>query len=77
MLPLIRSLWLQYGAYLNLIIRQDGAGQVDEHEHHREIIHALRNGDRAAARAALTADIERSFHLISLEPDASLSEAET
>lgn len=69
MLPLIRSLWLQYGAYLNLIIRQDGAGQVDEHEHHREIIQALRDGDRAGARAALTADIERSFHLISLDPE--------
>ena len=70
MLPLIRSLWLQYGAYLNLIVRQDGAIKVDEHQHHREIITALRNRDRAAARSALTADIERSFHLISLDPGA-------
>ncbi|MEP2030740.1 MAG: GntR family transcriptional regulator [Paracoccaceae bacterium] len=70
MLPLIRSLWLQYGAYLNLIIRQKGASEVDEHEHHLQIIDALRERDRTAARAALTADIERSFHLISVEPNA-------
>ncbi len=68
MLPLIESLWLQYGPYLNLIIRQPQAACMDEHTHHAEIIAALRCGDRAAARTALTIDIERSFNLIAVAP---------
>lgn len=64
LLPLVEALWLQYGAYLNRIIAQEQARKIDEHLHHREIIAALRAGDRAAGRAALIADIERSFGVI-------------
>ncbi|PWE29796.1 GntR family transcriptional regulator [Pararhodobacter marinus] len=64
LLPMIEALWLQYGAYLNLIINRPAAGLIDEHAHHHEIIAALRKGDRGAAHAALEADITRSFHVL-------------
>lgn len=61
LVPVIEALWLQYGAYLNLIINRPSAGLIEEHSHHHEIVAALRRGDRAAAHAALHADITRSF----------------
>jgi DNA-binding GntR family transcriptional regulator len=64
LLRLIESLWLQYGAYLNLIINRPQAGRIAEHAHHHEILAALRAGDRAAARRALEADITRSFRFL-------------
>jgi DNA-binding GntR family transcriptional regulator len=64
LLPMVEALWVQYGAYLNLIIRQEAALRVIEHEHHLAIIDALECGDRGAAKAALTQDIERSFALL-------------
>ncbi|MEM0934406.1 MAG: GntR family transcriptional regulator [Pseudomonadota bacterium] len=63
-LPLVQALWLQYGAYLNLVVQTEAAAAVAEHEHHAEIVAALSVGDLPAARAALTADIERSFDLL-------------
>lgn len=67
LLPLVEGLWLQYGAYLNLIIRQEAAPNVDEHVHHRDLIAALKAGDRPAARQALAEDIERSFNILGSE----------
>ncbi len=64
LLPLIEALWLQYGAILNLIIRRPMAAQIAEHSHHHEILAALRAGDRAAAHAALRADVTRSFRFL-------------
>lgn len=64
LLPLVKGLWLQYGAYLNLIIRQDAAPNVEEHAHHRELIAGLKAGDAASARQALVDDIERSFNFL-------------
>ncbi len=64
LLPLIQALWLQYGAYLNLIINRPQAGQIAEHAHHHEIVAALRARDRSAAQAALQADITRSFRFL-------------
>lgn len=64
LLPLIEALWLQYGAYLNLIINRPQAGLIAEHAHHHEIVAALRAGDRPAAHAALQADITRSFRFL-------------
>jgi len=73
LLPLVEALWLQYGAYLNLVIHDAAAAQIDEHKHHREIVQALRRGNREAAHAALVADIERSFNVII--PDGSRRES--
>jgi len=67
MLPLIEALWLQYGAYLNLIIRHENALRVDQHEFHKDIIRALRRNDRDAAKAALKTDIESSFNYLASE----------
>lgn len=67
LLPLIEALWLQYGAVLNLVVRRPEASRIAEHSHHREIVAALRAGDRAAAHAALEADVTRSFRILSEE----------
>ena len=64
LLPIVEALWLQYGAYLNLIIHHQAARDIAEHRHHYEIIAALQARDKPAARAALTADIERSFQVL-------------
>lgn len=64
LLPMVEALWVQYGSYLNLIIRQEAAQLVVEDEHHLAIIDALERGDRGAAKTALTLDIERSFALL-------------
>jgi DNA-binding GntR family transcriptional regulator len=64
LLPMVEALWLQYGAYLNLIIRLPGPRRIPEHAHHRELVAALRAGDRAGAHAALEADITRSFNFL-------------
>ncbi len=64
LLPVIEALWLQYGAYLNLIINRPQAGLIAEHAHHHDIISALRARDRLAAHAALQADITRSFRFL-------------
>ncbi len=64
LLPMVEALWLQYGACLNLLLSRPGAEVVADHIHHREIVAALRAGDRAAAHAALEADITRSFTLL-------------
>ncbi|WP_108483012.1 GntR family transcriptional regulator [Oceaniglobus ichthyenteri] len=64
LLPVIEALWLQYGAYLNLIINRPAAGQIEEHAHHQQILTALRHGDRPGAHTALQADIQRSFGLL-------------
>lgn len=63
-LPLVEALWLQYGAFLNLVVREKAAGEIPEHIHHEEIIAALRRKDRKAAQKALALDIERSFKLL-------------
>lgn len=67
MLPLIEALWLQYGAYLHLIIRHEKALRVDEHAFHRDIIRALRRNDRDAAQTALKTDIECSFNYLATD----------
>ena len=64
LVPVIEALWLQYGAYLNLIINRPSAGTIAEHSHHHEIIAALRARDRVAAHTALEADITRSFRFL-------------
>ncbi|MDO9524751.1 MAG: GntR family transcriptional regulator [Gemmobacter sp.] len=64
LMPMIEALWLQYGAYLNLIINRPAASLIEEHVHHHEIVAALRTGDTARAQAALEADVTRSFHIL-------------
>ena len=73
LLPIVEALWVQYGSYLNLIIQEQAARDIEEDRHHLEITKALEAGDRAMARAALCDDIERSFNILGdgvLSPDA-------
>ena len=64
LLPIVEALWLQYGAYLNLIINRPAASEIEEHVHHFELMDALRKEDRDAAHEALRADISRSFSFL-------------
>lgn len=64
LLPVIEALWLQYGAYLNMVIREDTIIGMDLHADHRSIVEALRSGDSARAAAALQRDIQRSFEVL-------------
>ncbi len=64
LLPIIESLWLQFGPYL-----RDASERFDGREgrgtcFHVEIVDALARGDAAAARIALEADIGRAFDLV-------------
>lgn len=72
LLPLIESLWLQYGAYLNLIIHHEEAAKIDEHKFHNRIFEALRSEDRQAAQLALSQDIEGSFRVIARDDTRAL-----
>jgi DNA-binding GntR family transcriptional regulator len=64
LLPIVEALWLQYGAYLNLIVKTPEASTIPEHVHHFELLDALAANDREAAHAALRADINRSFKFL-------------
>ena len=64
LLPIIESLWLQFGPYL-----RDASERFDGRDgrgtnFHVELVEALGQGDGAAARAALEADIGRAFELV-------------
>jgi DNA-binding GntR family transcriptional regulator len=65
LIPVIESLWLQSGPYVQAAAflhdaKRDPAGT----HHHWELIAALECGDATVATAALTRDITRSFTLI-------------
>ena len=64
LLPIVEALWVQYGAYLSLIVDHPAASAMAEHKYHYEIIEALERDDRKAARAALQEDIDRSFRAL-------------
>jgi DNA-binding GntR family transcriptional regulator len=65
LLPIIESLWLQFGPYLREASELfDGA---DATNFHLEMLDALSRGDAVAARAALEADIGRAFDLVMSE----------
>nr|WP_245243323.1 GntR family transcriptional regulator [Pararhodobacter sp. SW119] len=68
LLPMVQALWLQYGTYLNLIMKHPQVGRIADHIFHYAIIEALRRGDRDGARAALAHDIERSFRVLAPDP---------
>jgi DNA-binding GntR family transcriptional regulator len=68
LLPIIESLWLQFGPYLRLASeRFDGrAGRGTNY--HVELVEALARGDALGARAALERDIGRAFELVMTDP---------
>src|SRR3954468_4628411 len=68
LLPIIESLWLQFGPYLRVAAdRFDGREGAGTH-FHTEMVAALAKGDGKAARNALESDIGRSFDLVMTDP---------
>lgn len=64
LLPIIESLWLQFGPYLRIASERfdgrDGRGT----NFHVAIVDALARADASGARAALESDIGRAFDLV-------------
>lgn len=76
LIPVIESLWLQSGPYVQAAAflhdeKRDPAGT----HHHWELIAALERRDRDAVLAALTNDITRAFTLIRNRLDAEEAQA--
>jgi DNA-binding GntR family transcriptional regulator len=71
LLPLIESLWLQSGPYLQTatVLHEERSDPAGTH-FHWQLIDALERRDATAAVAALTADISRAFNLLSARLDA-------
>ncbi len=68
LLPIIESLWLQFGPYLRLASERFDGREGRGTSFHTEIVSALARGDGKAARAALESDIGRSFDLVMTDP---------
>jgi DNA-binding GntR family transcriptional regulator len=64
LLPIIESLWLQFGPYLRVASERFDGREGRGTNFHVEIVAALEHGEGKAARAALESDIGRSFELV-------------
>jgi len=64
LLPIIESLWLQFGPYLRVASERFDGREGRGTNFHVEIVAALARGDGNAARAALESDIGRAFDLV-------------
>ncbi len=64
LMPIIESLWLQFGPYLREASERFDGGEGRGTNFHLEILEALSRRDPVAARAALEADIGRAFDLV-------------
>ena len=64
LLPIIESLWLQFGPYLRVASERFDGREGRGTNFHVEIVEALARRDADAARAALESDIGRAFELV-------------
>jgi DNA-binding GntR family transcriptional regulator len=64
LLPIIESLWLQFGPYLRVASERFDGREGRGTNFHVEIVEALARHDGKAARAALEHDIGRAFELV-------------
>jgi DNA-binding GntR family transcriptional regulator len=69
LLPIIESLWLQFGPYLRVASERFDGREGRGTNFHVEILAALACGDGNAARAALESDIGRAFELVMTDRD--------
>ena len=71
MIPIIESLWLQSGPYVQAAatLHEEQRDLPGAH-HHWALIEAMERGDEAGAIKALTDDINRSFNLVRQRLDA-------
>src|SRR3569833_2366633 len=68
LLPIIESLWLQFGPYLRVASERFDGREGRGTNFHVAIVEALARGDGKAARAVLESDIGRSFKLVMDDP---------
>jgi DNA-binding GntR family transcriptional regulator len=68
LLPIIESLWLQFGPYLRVASERFDGREGRGTNFHVEIVEALARGDESAARKALESDIGRAFELVMTDP---------
>ena len=64
LLPIIESLWLQFGPYLRVASERFDGREGRGTNFHVENVEALARRDGGAARAALESDIGRAFELV-------------
>ncbi|MEO1225054.1 MAG: GntR family transcriptional regulator [Pseudomonadota bacterium] len=64
LVPLIESLWLQFGPYLRIVTQRVGTAWGTGDQHHREVIEALTARRPAAARRAIERDISRAMDIL-------------
>src|SRR5581483_11852326 len=64
LLPIIESLWLQFGPYLRVASERFDGRDVLGTNFHEALVAALQRGDGRSARRALESDIGRSFRLV-------------
>jgi DNA-binding GntR family transcriptional regulator len=64
LLPIIESLWLQFGPYLRVASERFDGREGRGTNFHIEIVEALARHDGKAARTALERDIGRAFELV-------------
>ena len=64
LLPIIESLWLQFGPYLRVASERFDGGDGRGTNFHVEIVDALSRRDGPGARAALESDIGRAFQVV-------------
>jgi DNA-binding GntR family transcriptional regulator len=68
LLPIIESLWLQFGPYMRVASERFDGREGRGTNFHVAIVEALARGDDKTARAALESDIGRSFKLVMDDP---------
>ncbi len=64
LVPLIESLWLQFGPYLQVVIEHIGGDLGTGDDYHRRVLDALDRRDPKAAREALERDIARAMDIM-------------
>jgi DNA-binding GntR family transcriptional regulator len=64
LMPIIESLWLQFGPYLREASERFDGGEGRGTNFHLDMLDALSRCDGAAARKALEADIGRAFDIV-------------
>jgi DNA-binding GntR family transcriptional regulator len=68
LLPIIESLWLQFGPYLRVASERFDGREGRGTNFHTEMVAALERRDAKASRVALESDIGRSFELVMTDP---------
>lgn len=64
LMPMIESLWLQIGPFLNLLLRDPKVADLLALKHHEDALAALRDGDGPAAEAAIAGDISEAAEFL-------------